>query len=297
MCEQINNDKERKSEESGGSQTQNEQNTTGSSSEALYKSIINEFIVNTSIPSVSLTAKRAECDLTDSKFGGNPYMPKNSEYPRSGDGVPLKLLAQLNFERLPKLDGFPQKGLLQFFVTQDVLVGADFDNLTNQNNFRVIYHENITDDSPFPGYPPGMTDDENFPFQGEFSLSAERVPCFMTPEDFRFDAEFMKIFKKYVQTDETSLFNLDEEISNLVYEVLLGQGHRIGGYSYFTQTDPRAYKTELQSHTVLLLQIDSSGDGEEEIIWGDCGVANFFIKPEDLARLDFSDVVYTWDCC
>ena len=33
------------------------------------------------------------------------------------------------------------------------------------------------------------------------------------------------------------------------------------------------------------------------VMWGDVGVANFFIKKEDLERMDFSDVFYTWDCC
>jgi len=31
-------------------------------------------------------------------------------------------------------------------------------------------------------------------------------------------------------------------------------------------------------------------------MWGDCGVGNFFINIEDLKNLDFSDVLYNWDC-
>ena len=33
------------------------------------------------------------------------------------------------------------------------------------------------------------------------------------------------------------------------------------------------------------------------ILWGDCGVANFFIPRANLERLDFSQVLYNWDCC
>ena len=40
--------------------------------------------------------------------------------------------------------------------------------------------------------------------------------------------------------------------------------------------------------------MDSDG---EEVLWGDCGVANFFIKDEDLAKKDFSNILYSWDCC
>ena len=33
-----------------------------------------------------------------------------------------------------------------------------------------------------------------------------------------------------------------------------------------------------------------------EIMWGDYGVANFFIHPDDLAKKDFPKVLYNWDC-
>jgi uncharacterized protein YwqG len=40
-----------------------------------------------------------------------------------------------------------------------------------------------------------------------------------------------------------------------------------------------------------------SEDAENEIMWGDSGVGNFFIHPEDLKKRDFSKVFYNWDCC
>ena len=33
-----------------------------------------------------------------------------------------------------------------------------------------------------------------------------------------------------------------------------------------------------------------------EMLWGDVGVCNFFIHPQDLAKRDFSKVLYNWDC-
>ena len=33
-----------------------------------------------------------------------------------------------------------------------------------------------------------------------------------------------------------------------------------------------------------------------EMLWGDVGVCNFFIHPHDLAKRDFSKVLYNWDC-
>jgi uncharacterized protein YwqG len=38
-------------------------------------------------------------------------------------------------------------------------------------------------------------------------------------------------------------------------------------------------------------------DDEANIMFGDAGVANFFIKEEDLRNRNFRDVLYNWDCC
>lgn len=37
--------------------------------------------------------------------------------------------------------------------------------------------------------------------------------------------------------------------------------------------------------------------GYSIMLWGDCGVANFFINGAKLKQHDFSDVLYNWDCC
>ena len=68
-------------------------------------------------------------------------------------------------------------------------------------------------------------------------------------------------------------------------------GHHIGGYPYFTQFDLRD-SGNIPKDYELLLQLDS----DEYLMWGDMGVSNFFIHPEDLKKADFSRVAYTWDC-
>ena len=69
----------------------------------------------------------------------------------------------------------------------------------------------------------------------------------------------------------------------------------MGGYPNFTQNDPRSYNKDQQNKTIMLMQIDS--DLDNDIMWGDMGIANFFITPEDLAAENFDNVLYTWDCC
>jgi uncharacterized protein YwqG len=69
---------------------------------------------------------------------------------------------------------------------------------------------------------------------------------------------------------------------------------QVGGFPHFTQGDYRP-----EGYSELLLQIDSfdySNGYENTVMWGDGGVINFFIKPEDLANSDFSDVYIGGDC-
>jgi uncharacterized protein YwqG len=223
------------------------------------------------IPCISLKTGAGQTSMTGSKFGGYPYLPKDFEYPTDSKGRPLKLLAQLNFADLPHLDHFPTEGILQFFVLFNWECGVNYENLTKQDTFRVVYHkvvvsENLQQDT-FPTLTP--IDDAEFPFQGEFAVTG-------TIEQDRF----------HNSEDET----MEESID-------CGR-HKIGGYPFFTQYDPRVQDERLSKYDTLLFQMDSETDGDNgyKIIWGDCGVANFFISLENLKKCDFSDVMYTMDC-
>lgn len=60
----------------------------------------------------------------------------------------MKLLAQLNFEEIPKLGYLPEEGILQFFIAaEDDLMGINFDDMTDQANFKILYHSEIISDN------------------------------------------------------------------------------------------------------------------------------------------------------
>lgn len=218
---------------------------------------------------------------TDSKVFGVPYFPENMPFPTNEEGEPLKLLAQLNFEQMPSFLNFPATGLLQFFIDPyDDVYGMDFDNGTSQQNFRVIYHETVgemLDESELPTYDddeqmmPGTTEAKMYFTPATQPVSLVDFRAEQLPEDVREDYD-----------------NWDE-YTELYYNQPL---HQVGGYSYFTQTDPREY--DYKNYTTMLLQIDS--DMGIDLIWGDVGIANFFITEEDLQKRDFSNVLYNWDC-
>ena len=268
--------------------------------------------------SVRLKPKRAKTTVFDSKMGGIPYFPKGMEYPRVHEGEfagkPLFFLAQLNFSKLPKIDGFPSEGILQFFAgcTDDTVYGMDFDDGCKQNGFRVIYHENVITDeeqlfseSNMPDFGDG---EEYLPFKGEFLLCAEAALMHLTAADYRFDKAVSEAYNGLFGGNVTGMFGgdvsglyrVDEMLGKAVWEAS-ECGTRMGGFPFFTQYDIREAGNKYESYDIMLFQSDSENGGDndswdDEICWGDAGVANFFIRAEDLARRDFSNVLYNWDC-
>ncbi|MDM5188824.1 YwqG family protein [Bacillus sp. DX4.1] len=251
-----------------------------------------DLLENTVQPFIKVTGELGKTTLYQSKFGGYPYLPTHAEHPKDTNGKPMVLLAQLNFEEIPHIENMPTKGLLQFFVNgEDDLVGASFDNPTKQENFRIVYHREIIHDesklvTDFSYL--NELDLEYFVIPDEAKLLVEQSYQPVTVGDYRFET---------LQIDLDEVIDAENEVEmwDIYEEYFGGQGHKIGGYPFFTQSDPREWEETYQEHNILLLQIDT--DDDLGIMWGDCGIANFFITKENLLNLDFSNVLYNWDCC
>ncbi len=272
------------------------------------------------VQTVRLHPKRGETTVFDSKMGGVPYFPKSMKYPvvREGEhkGKPLYFLAQLNFGTLPKIPGFPTEGILQFFAgcEGDDVYGMDFKDGQSQNGFRVIYHENIVKDASklySEKDMPKFGKEVDLPFEGEFLLTAEKAePMAISVGDFRCDKIVTAAYNELFDGNVVGMWgmgkgigirDIDDELLSAFCASRDSLGTRMGGFPFFTQEDPRGWDEGYGKCTVMLFQSDSENGGDnhdrvDEICWGDAGVANFFISPEDLAKRDFSRVIYNWDC-
>ena len=258
---------------------------------------------------IKTAVKDTPLPLTASKFGGLPYWERTNEYPKSENGEPLYLLAQINFADVPHLPDFPEKGLLQIFVQAGDTLGLDFKD-EKQKNWRIVYHKTISSitamseaDLRAMGVKSSSDEkdeDEYLPFEKEYALSFEKQLTFVHPNcDDQFDDTVQAIAQElgfpvfdggaldWFEEDDYNAFCVGEDYAQ----------HQIGGFPNFTQSDVR------RVGDVLLFQMDSEmGNGKDgkskswEILWGDCGIANFFISRDDLKNLDFSNVLYNWDC-
>ncbi|MCR8746825.1 YwqG family protein [Romboutsia lituseburensis] len=134
-------------------------------------------------------------------------------------------------------------------------------------------------------------EDEEFPIQDEYKLEFEIAKEGITIQDYNFD----KLFNN--ECNKSFIDTIDEEVMDEIYDDDEEQKdgctqHKIGGYPFFAQQDPREGEKSLRRFDTLLLQIDTEED--EGIVWGDCGVCNFFINSEDLKNKDFSVVNFDY---
>ena len=243
-------------------------------------------------------------NLTDSKFGGLPYISTDADTPKDSNDNQLALLAQINCSDLPENTLYPKDGLLQFWISRNDDFGLD-----NKKDYCVKYIENIEDnitkDSILNKYK--LLDEENSgeysPFSKKntsFALKFEKGISTITSTDFLFEDTALKtIHELFPDENIEDLYNdLERDVFDTLFKAFNGVDHAIGAYPTFTQWDPRNPE-EKDAYGITLLQVESYWDNDSnnnEIMWGDSGVANFFINKEKLEHLNFEDVLFNWDC-
>ena len=189
-----------------------------------------------------------------SRLGGGAYLPTDFPYPLNPQGFPLHLLMQFNFDEIPHIPLLPNTGLLQVYV-----------------------------DSIDTG--------------GVCCLPAEDSDCQGLPiaKIIYFDSIQPRDFV-LIKTNMTASPLIDPHYPAALSftrqeNVLLTACSQIGGDPYFIQEDPRLLDSVHTNKTFLLLQLVSQ---EDAVIWGDDGIAQVFINPENIVNRDFSDVLFSW---
>jgi uncharacterized protein YwqG len=268
----------------------------GKDIESLVKKALSELESDTKMKSIRLTPgsmSKTDSDMnkrTDTKIGGIPYWPNDMEYPTC-DGKPMIMLGQLNFSKLPKLEGYPTSGIMQIFTA-----GVEYEDI-GKGRTKVIYHKDAVSidkmlkDVPRSTINPDPEYDKYFPIEGVYYPSASIEEWGINPSNEEWGDMITDYLNKYFNTSYLHWYDFPNRVSRIVWDNI-DKGYwgcRIGGHPYFTQNDMR----EGVATEMLLLQLDS----EAGMMWGDCGIANFFTSKEALRNLDFDKkVLFTWDC-
>lgn len=214
--------------------------------------------------------------IDESKFLGLPYLPKDKDYPIDQSGMPMILLAQLNFSDIPPIKNYPKDGVLMIFISPSNWY---------ENECKIIYaNRNIDHRTEFECLDEKLYED--CPIYCVHRLEFKRIVDNGGSEDVNFDIQFNGL--SYWDFEESLSENETEKLA----EYFNADGHKIGGYCGFTQSDPRDYE-RIKRNDIQILQIDT----DENVMFGDSGIAHVFINKADLVNKNFENAYFYWDCC
>ena len=114
----------------------------------LCQEIVNQIQEQSKRPACYLEFSPEPFGVADSHLGGVPYVPRGGQIPTDGDGNQLWLCAQINFSQMPRLEGFPESGILRVFLSDwgidDFgLCGEDDGEGTPQEDWKIVYYPEV----------------------------------------------------------------------------------------------------------------------------------------------------------
>lgn len=235
---------------------------------------------------IELVHKKETLPPWKSKLGGIPYLPLNEKYPCDPKGNKLAFFAQINFSEMPYLDGYPTKGILVFFVDlyNSAIYSEKYADFTNQDWFRVLYFTDVHEDEKMLNNELDEVDREFLlPFdpKNEWLLEFKQIKQYLPCTDYR--SEDLEIFEHWDLLWRTYGERMDNE------KDVIG-----GWYFSYAQWDTKNNNRYLGYESLLHIKSDHYYEYTGEDMWGEGGSANFMIKPEDLAKRDFTKVLFMW---
>ena len=265
---------------------------------------------STKLPCVHITPEPDRTPgPTDSKFGGDYYLPAGGEVSE------LEFMAQINFAQVPRLKGFPERGLLQFFLRtgSDEFEGFIEDDSAWHSNagfFQVRWYPEVPEDGP--AHPDEVPETrwamDKVTGGMKFASAEEAATLGLGVEGFIFDLGFEtgaetveKLFLADYQRQEAGEPDENPEGYDLgdcggvidLTEDFGNWGFKLGGHPALRYDDIRLDDTAYQAYSQLLFQFDLSLLSQS----CDADTFCFFIKPEDLNACRFDDILMVHHNC
>ena len=227
-------------------------------------------------------------DFKSSKYLGYPFIPLTMEYPKDKKGNVLIPTIQINFAEIPRTGLYPEKGILQIFLSQDF----DF---KNEDCFVQYITEEQLEEPHIEDF--SFLKDEfyiNNPFKSIYGLAFVQNTCWASATDSTYSFQCDEFDDLNIEEFMLELFDEDEDMYEEFYDFFTSEsmGSKIGGYGYFAHGDIRRIMKGWKDH-LLLLQIDGSDEsvynGEQDVYM------HLFISEEELKNLDFKNVYVDWE--
>ena len=247
-------------------------------------------------------ARDLEPKPTGSYIGGHPFVAAGEDFswPVNGDsGSPLTFLMQVNFADFPKLEGYPESGLIQWWIKgDDDGYGLSFeDGATGQEGILVKFYPEsaLSAAASSPRDPIPNSDEEDRRELGPLwsrdpvALTGTEALSFPSYEDVTVGAlsDFFGSLREVLEGG-------DVEGAEEILEAF-ESATQIGGYPGFVQGDPRDPGGDRPTELILQLESIFGYDGDV-LMFGDSGNAQLFGDPGALKTGDTSRIWWDWAC-
>jgi uncharacterized protein YwqG len=231
-----------------------------------------------------------------SKFGGNPLLPPNFEWPVGLDGRPLEFLCQIALNEIGSNEvsaQLPKTGILSFFYDcEEMRWGIE---QKDRHGWRVLHFPDASQLSPMP-----IADrtrelsptEMKIEFRAENTfpdLNSEEVSDWELADD---DADAYSDFVEDSYGDKHPLHRICGHAQLIQNDLLLDCEVSSTGRPY-TDLSPQQ-REATKDAWMLLLQIDT--DDDLGIMWGDAGMIYFCIRRSDLQAGAFDNVWLILQC-
>jgi uncharacterized protein YwqG len=231
------------------------------------------------------------------KIGGQPLAGKDFKWPKWRDQS-LAFIAQIKLSEinsLSQMQPFPRKGFLYVFYDKEQSTWG-FDP-KDKESWKIIFEQEYDDLAELP-YPQDLEDNYRY---NEKKLEQKLIKTYPSWGDERVNAlqliegqiDWCYDFADsvYCSKPRHQIGGIANAIQNPEMDLdcqLASNGLYCGDASGYT--DPRRKKLEKnRADWILLLQIDT--DDDTGFMWGDAGMLYFWIKKDDLEKLNFEN---TW---
>lgn len=264
-------------------------------------------------------ADGAEQTVGGTRFGGAPDIPAGFEWAYyEGEGLdhdvkqrPLAFIAQFDLEEISKYDTdnlLPKTGVMSFFYELDSQRwGYDPDDegcvrvywFDDKNALhRAEFPDDLAEYYRLPALKIDIKSEKSYQSFQDFLLQREKL--IENWDEFDEALSSLGVSTEYEENTSKLLGWADPIQNNMTMQCeLVSRGYYLGnpeGWSGVTPLDRQEAEQWSAEDWLPLFQLDTVKNGDFELMFGDCGRIYFYIRRDDLAKRDFSNVWLILQC-
>lgn len=251
---------------------------------------------------------------SDSKIGGEPYLPRDFEWPTytshdDGETRPLSFFCQVNLSELRVYDKdmvLPTQGMLYFFYECETsLWGFD----PEDNGAARVFYYDCTDGFAPLELPEEIAEEHRIP---ELAVKFSSRSSYPKYEELDLHCDTSCQWEDYDKALEKLGVDIDCDpedhkllgYADIIQNEMLTECERVSRGLYCG--DPESYRStpeemeqiinQRAKDWTLLMQISTIETDDFEWMFGDCGMLYFYIRKEDLAAKNFENVNFSVQC-